>query len=189
MKTDDVAWRDAIVHRKGNFLLPFFVWIAYIISMEVEIRQKLIDCLRDYFGTNLVSVVSFGSRARGEAKAASDYDLFLVAGELPKRPLERNRFVRKSVFLKFDERISIHAKTKDEFENGFPPLYLDLGVDGQILYDTDNYMHTKLYRIQQIIAEAGLYRIKKSGYYVWEWKKQPDKGWSVTWGGYDDGPR
>ena len=59
---------------KGNFLLPFFMGIFYISGMEVKLKQKLIHCLLDYFGENLVSAVFFGSRARGEAKIASDYD-------------------------------------------------------------------------------------------------------------------
>lgn len=105
-------------------------------------------------------MVFFGSRARGEAKIDSDYDIFLVAKELPKRPLERNRYIRKAVFLKFDSRISIHARTQQEFERGFPPLYLDLGLDGQVWYDTENYLTNKLARIRGIIDEAGLVRVK-----------------------------
>ncbi|MFQ5750638.1 MAG: nucleotidyltransferase domain-containing protein [bacterium] len=57
--------------------------------MESKLKQKLINCLRDYFEANLIAVVLFGSRARGEAKSVSDYDLFLVAHNLPKRFLER----------------------------------------------------------------------------------------------------
>lgn len=155
--------------------------------MQEGLRQKLVDSLSQYFGENLIAVLFFGSRARGEAKATSDYDIFLVAKELPKRPLERQSFLRKAVAFKFDKRISIHAKTQDEFERGFPPLYLDLGVDGQILFDTNDYMKTKLKRIQEIIKEAGLFRVKRHGYHAWEWKKQPGPRWSVTWSGFHDG--
>ena len=155
--------------------------------MKQSFQARLVQCLREYFGDALIAVVLFGSRARGEAKGASDYDIFLLVRTLPERPLERQRFVRKAIFLKFEERISIHAKTPEEFERGFPPLYLDLAVDGQILYDTHGYMRTRLQRIRHIIQEAGLYRVKRNGYYIWEWKKQPGRGWSITWEGFRDG--
>ncbi len=154
--------------------------------MEKKVKEKLINYFKDYFGDNLVSIVFFGSRARGEAQPTSDYDIFLIAKELPESPLERQSYVRKAISLKFDQRISIHAKTVKEFESGFPPLYLDLGVDGQILYDVDNYMKQKLNRIQEIIKEAGLYRVKRNGYHAWEWKKQPGPHWSITWEGFRD---
>ena len=155
--------------------------------METKVRKNLIHYLCDYFGEALVSVVFFGSRARGEAKAASDYDIFLVAKNLPKRPFERHRFVRKAVAFKFDQKISIYAKTKKEFEGGFPPLYLDLGVDGQILYDIERYMQQRLHRVREIIKSAGLYRIKRNGYYLWQWENQPGRQWSITWEGFYDG--
>lgn len=88
--------------------------------------------------------------------------------------------------LKFDQKISVYAKTKKECESGLPPLYLDLGVDGQILYDTNDYMREKLLRIQEIIQEAGLYRVRRNGYHTWEWKKQPGLEWSLTWEGFYD---
>jgi predicted nucleotidyltransferase len=157
--------------------------------METKLKQKLINCLKEYFGDNLVAVVFFGSRARGEAQTTSDYDIFVVANDLPRRPFERHRYVKKAISLKFDQKICIHAKTKKEFESGFPPLYLDLGVDGQILYDTDNYMKEKLLRIQEIIKQAGLFRVKRNGYHVWEWKKQPGPHWSITWEGFYDRSR
>ena len=97
--------------------------------MQTKLKEQLVDCLTKYFKENLVSVVFFGSRARREAKPESDYDIFLVANELPKRILDRQSYVRKAISFKFEQKISIHAKTKAEFERGFPPLYLDLGLD------------------------------------------------------------
>lgn len=157
--------------------------------MQTKLKEHLVDCLTKYFKENLVSVVFFGSRARREAKPESDYDIFLVANELPKRILDRQSHVRKAISFKFEQKISIHAKTKAEFERGFPPLYLDLGLDGQILYDTANYMHKKINRIQEITKDSGLYRVKRNGGHVWEWKRQPGPYWSVTWGGFYDGTR
>ena len=46
----------------------------------------------------------------------------------------------------------------------FHRFILIWGEDGQILYDIDNYMKKKLLRIQEIIKEARLYRVKRNDY-------------------------
>jgi len=50
------------------------------------------------------------------------------------------------------------GKTPEEFEEHFPSLYLDIGLDGVILYDKDGYTTRKLERIREIIRESGLVR-------------------------------
>ncbi|HEX9653074.1 MAG TPA: nucleotidyltransferase domain-containing protein [bacterium] len=155
--------------------------------MQTTLENQLATCLINYFGDNLISAVLFGSRARGDAQVGSDYDIFLVAKNLPKRILERQSYIRKAVALKFEYRISLYAKTKGEFEKGFPPLYLDLAVDGKILYDRNQYMKKKLRRVKEIIRKAGLYRVKRNGYHSWEWTQQPGVNWAITWDGFYDG--
>lgn len=41
---------------------------------------------RHGLGDNLVAVVLFGSRARGEAEAGSDWDRLVIAHDLPQGP-------------------------------------------------------------------------------------------------------
>jgi predicted nucleotidyltransferase len=56
--------------------------------------KRIVDCYKDYMGDRLISMVLFGSRARGDAKETSDYDLFIVAEELPPKPFKRVLFIR-----------------------------------------------------------------------------------------------
>ncbi len=73
--------------------------------MKPDFKKKLIQCLKERFGEDLIAVVLFGSHARGDARADSDY------------------------------------------------------------------------------------RVKRNGYYVWEWKTQPGPHWSITWEGFHDRSR
>jgi len=70
---------------------------------------------------------------------------------------------------------------------GFPSFYLDLALDGVILYDTDGYMETKLRRIREIIKETGLKRERIPGGCFWDWKKYPGPDWEISWKGFEVG--
>lgn len=52
---------------------------------EKEFFRKFIEIYKDFLGDNLISVVLFGSHARGDAKNTSDYDLFIIAVKLPSK--------------------------------------------------------------------------------------------------------
>lgn len=46
--------------------------------------DNIINCYKNYLGDHLISMVLFGSHARGDSKSTSDYDLFIIAEELPR---------------------------------------------------------------------------------------------------------
>ena len=52
--------------------------------MEKSIEHKIIKGMKRQFGSKLVSVVLFGSQARGTADEHSDIDLVVIAEEVPK---------------------------------------------------------------------------------------------------------
>jgi hypothetical protein len=58
-----------------------------------------------------------------------------VARNLPERFLSRYRFLKRSLPPSWRGRLSLLAKTPEEFEAAAPPLYLDIACDGKILYD------------------------------------------------------
>ncbi len=153
--------------------------------MDSNFKEKLVRCYKEYLGDYLISIVLFGSRARGGAKETSDYDIFLVVEELPSSPFKRTRFVRRPLTGKFEERISIIAKTREEVINNFPSLFLDIGLDGIVLYDKD-FMSKRLLRIKEIIKESGLERKKENGEFYWSWKRRPKGKWGIDWEGYHE---
>jgi HEPN domain-containing protein len=128
-------------------------------------------------------VVLFGSRARGDARPESDWDLLVISEDLPAGHLDR---VQLLVGATMGCRTSTSklAKTPAEFEGYLLPLYLDIALDGQILYDPRGYAAERLGAVRRLIKEAGLYRERTDAGHRWRWKKEPSTPWVVNLGGW-----
>ena len=152
-----------------------------------EALRPLVESLRDGMGQNLIALVLFGSRSRGAQRRASDWDIFVLARSLPVSPMKRYARLRSLRNEEPEGGVSFLAKTQIEFEEGFPSFYLDLALDGVILYDTGGYMEAKLERIKEIIKETGLKRERIPGGFFWDWKKYPGPDWEISWKGFESG--
>jgi len=153
-----------------------------------SLLKELVETLHKHLGDDLVAVALYGSWARGEGQPGSDIDLFIIARNLPKRRFPRAQHVHRAVGGRFPHPVSIVAKEPEEFERHFPSLYLDLGLDAVVLYDPQGYMTTRLARIKQLIQEAGLYRKRCDGDFVWLWKRPPRRPWVLDWEGFRELP-
>jgi len=111
--------------------------------------ERFVERLREEFGDNLVSVVLYGSVARGDYRPDSDIDLLLVFEELPRGAFARRdtvswleREVEREVPQRLEEG-QYHAfttilKTREEARHT-APYYLDMTTDAIILYDKDHF--------------------------------------------------
>ncbi len=149
--------------------------------MSKDFTSRLIEAYKTHLGANLISIVLFGSRARGDYTESSDFDILIIAKSLPERHLARIGYVRAPL-SKFEEKVSIIGKTPEEFDSCFPPLYLDMAMDGKILMDKDGFMEKRLKKIKKIIENSTLNRIKKD-HVFWRWKSPKKPGWELDWGG------
>lgn len=143
----------------------------------------LVEGLKHGLPQKLWGLVLFGSVARGEAKESSDLDLLLVADNLPEKFTARSRHLRRLLPSELRGTVSFIAKTRAEFEAGFPSYYLDLALDGIILYDRENYMQQKLARIGELMQTAGLKRQQTDDGFSWQWQKPPRGYWRIDWSG------
>ena len=132
--------------------------------------EGLIEALKRKYGDKFISLVVFGSVARGEARKDSDVDLLLVIDSVPKRRLERQReFMEVEKELEgylnelFDEGYFIDfspiIKTPEEAMK-FSPLYLDMVEDAIIAYDKDDFFKKILERIRKRLEELGSKRVR-----------------------------
>jgi predicted nucleotidyltransferase len=149
---------------------------------DLTTLDQSIEALKRGLGDRLVAVVLFGSRARGEARQDSDWDLLVLAHDLPMRFFRRHRLLKQLLPPAERGRISLLAKTPEEFETSLPALYLDIALDGMVLYDPDRYIADRLVRLRQIIREKGLRRERVGRDLVWQWQEFPGFGWAVEWG-------
>lgn len=149
---------------------------------ERGITELAVAALRSELGDRLVAVVLFGSRARGDALPESDWDLLVIAKGLPQHPFDRHVLLKRLLPADLRGEISILAKTPEEFESSLPALYLDVALDGRILYDPRGYAADRMGTLRRMIDEAGLYRERTAAGDVWQWRNPPLGPWSLDWG-------
>jgi predicted nucleotidyltransferase len=142
---------------------------------------QTIAALKQGLGDRLVAVVLFGSRARGEADETSDWDLLLIARHLAPKPFQRHLQLKKMIPAAWRGQTTIMAKTPEEFEAYLPSFFLDIALDGIILYDSGGYMAARLTRLRRLIQAQGLHRERVAGSLVWRWQEFPGFDWSLEW--------
>jgi len=165
------------VFRKGT---------EYLRSPYKTIVERLVKELLELFGERLISVVVFGSVARGTARKDSDLDILIVVEDLPK-----SRFDRLALYLKAEEKviplldelltegyaISITPvlKARDEAER-ISPLYLDMTEDAIIVYDKDAFFERILLRLKEKLSMLGSRRVWLGKKWYWILKEDSKVG-------------
>ena len=146
-----------------------------------DLLDQVIAALREALGDDLLAVVLYGSRAKGEAHGQSDWDLLLIAENLPEKPLARHFFLKRALPAACRGAVSLVAKTPAEFEARVSPLYLDIALDGMILYDPKGYAAARLEKLKNLIAKSGLHRLRSKDGEVWKFDKPHSESWSLSW--------
>jgi predicted nucleotidyltransferase len=147
------------------------------IADEHQVARQAIEALRVALGERLSAVVLFGSRARGDATPESDWDLLVIADGLPEHPFDRHVLINSLLPPNPGGGISVLARTPEEFEFRLSSLYLDIALDGKVLYDPRGYAAERLAAIRRAMDEAGLYREGSEAGDIWRWKNQPAGRW------------
>jgi len=134
---------------------------------------RFVDLLREHFGESLVSVVLYGSRARGDARPESDLDLLVVANGLPGSRLARQRILirlARQVSDDFDDALSGVPLTPEEAaRTRF--FYLGMLSGHLILHDRDGFFGGVLQRLTARLGELGARRLyDEDGYEYWDLK-------------------
>ncbi|MBI4610222.1 MAG: nucleotidyltransferase domain-containing protein [Candidatus Rokubacteria bacterium] len=130
--------------------------------------ERYAGLLHGALGQNLVSVVLFGSVARGDAGPDSDIDLLIIAEEFPPGRFARLRLL-EGVDGEFEReldrlrslglrpRLARLLRTRDEAVR-VVPLYLDLVEDARLLHDRDGFFRSVLARLEASLKRLGAER-------------------------------
>lgn len=131
---------------------------------------KALRSLAERYGEDLISVVLYGSVARGSAKPTSDIDLLVVSdsftGSVASRidelvDLERAHVRPEIAWL---ERWGVYADIsyfplRPEEASAARPIYLDLVFDAVVLFDRGGFFEGILDRLRERLASLGARRV------------------------------
>ena len=151
-----------------------------------QVVQAFLAQLHQRLSHRLISVVLYGSAARGELVPTSDIDLLVIAEQLPEgaflrsEPIQQAREAIGPLCEALFERlgwypyISVILKTPEEAERG-SRLFLDMVEDAKLLYDREGFFERQLKCLQAKLARLGARRIGING--TWYWDLKPDYKW------------
>lgn len=134
--------------------------------------RRYCEILNELLKDRLVSIMLFGSVARGDWSRDSDIDVLVIASGWDDEPVwNRIRELRKA-----KEKLEESLEYQEALEAGYWPIiqnyplsvkeakrfnriYLDAVVDGIILYDKDSFLTRLLQSLEKRLEEMGSVRI------------------------------
>lgn len=144
----------------------------------VELVETLRGRVVEYYGEALVSLVLFGSVARGLFRPDSDIDFLIVAENLPRgrarRVLDFQEGVEAPLEAIFRDlhKQGVHAllspviKTPAEVRLG-SPLFLDMIRDAKLAFDREGFFEKYLRGLQARLDQMGARKVKFRGGSYW----------------------
>ena len=148
--------------------------------------EVLLELMLNRFGSDLVSLVVYGSVARGQARPESDIDLLVVLENPPGNYHRRidmvldveQELAHRAEYRRMRDDLGIEPffayiilSREEARENRY--LYLDMVQDAVILHDRDSFFARKLGEMRKRLEELGSKRIKLDDG-TWYWDLKPD---------------
>jgi predicted nucleotidyltransferase len=147
-----------------------------------KVEKALVKEAKLFYGERLISIVLYGSAARGTQRFDSDLDCLLVCKDLPNGRMKRVKEFERiedslanllEAIKKKGVEITLSPifKTPEEVNRG-SPLFLDMVEDARILYDKDGFFAGRMVRLRERLTTLGAKRIWRGN--AWYWDLKPD---------------
>jgi len=156
-----------------------------------QVLDTFVDHLYNKLDKKIVSIILYGSVARGTARPDSDLDLLIVMKKAPESYFERLEPI-SAIIIKL--RNEHHWKTLEE--RGINPeinvlifsrqeadrnryIYLDMIEEARILVDRDEFFQERLKKFKKRLIELGAKKIPINGSWYWDLKPDLKKGETI----------
>jgi len=138
-------------------------------KMESILNHILRESNRRW-GQDLVSVIVFGSFARGDAYEHSDIDLLIIAKNLPKGWRERGTYELslERLGLTWNTPLQVILVEPEEIRlaiDNVMPLLLEIRESYRHLFDRDMFFQNEMKRFEKMIIRRGVRRLAE---HKWE---------------------
>ena len=128
-------------------------------SSEYKELSRVVERLVEKFKVH--AIILFGSRARGDYKPWSDYDILVIA-DFEERYLDRIKVILdllSDVGIPVEPHPYTLAEAKEMLRKGNPTI-VDALLEGVVLYETEEFKELKT--IKEDLVRRGLRRTKTS---------------------------
>jgi predicted nucleotidyltransferase len=135
--------------------------------MEYSVHEQLklvVEVCKEVLNENLISIILFGSTARGDFNDYSDIDVCLVVKEYPKEDWKVGGIIKSKCLSKGISKC-VEPIFLDEGDLKIPsPILYEISKDGQTIFGSDILMElqTLCAQIKPIFTEEG----KKIGWQI-----------------------
>ncbi len=125
----------------------------------MEPLEQILDFLLKEWGNSLISVVLFGSYARGNPRLESDIDLLIIRKGFPS-----GRLKRRKEWLQLEKKMPLSEEWKEKIvpilltpEEAVQtrPYYLGILTAHRILFDRDQFFENIFQRLKKRLEELG----------------------------------
>ncbi|MBO3841802.1 MAG: nucleotidyltransferase domain-containing protein [Candidatus Brockarchaeota archaeon] len=141
-----------------------------------QVVRRYCELLREVLGDRLLSVMLFGSIARGDWDKNSDIDILIVAEGWEDKPA----WVRIKELRRAKEALEASPEYSESLRAGYYPIiqnyclnveeakrfnriYLDAVLDGIMLYDKNSFLTAVLQSLRKRLEEMGSVRVTLPG--------------------------
>jgi len=134
-----------------------------------HVLEDVLNRARQHLGDTLVSVVLFGSRARGSSHPDSDFDLLIVAQSLPNEARRRELALDiAEVGFDYGLPVQVILASTEETEgaaNTGAPLMFEIHDAHRVIYDKDDFFRNLVNDFTGLLETWQVRKIKDR---VWE---------------------